>query len=330
MYSFYLLLAMYRDLFYWLNRKAKRIVTFHNIMPSNLLPNGRKIGLTDTEETFAMKINEIRKHFEISTNIDDSSSVTVTFDDGYRNEYEVSKKNAGVGFKGIIFVAGKLLNNGNPDNALVVDLLMHWIELVPDGTYCVAYHTLPEQNIKVTSHNRQRLWQDVIWPAFVADNSLMGYGLLKALDDVYAMDNILSVCSQEYLRLRLTGFSSVEIRKMRAEGWVIGWHTYEHFPLSALPKEQKEREIVGLASNEMRNYVMSYPYGEEKSVDNACIKTAKEAGYPFAVSNLPNANAADTNFFLPRITLSDNKYMLHFELSGLKYFIQNRKLLKRL
>ena len=35
-------------LFYFLNRKAKRIITFHNVIPANLLPQGKMIGLTDT------------------------------------------------------------------------------------------------------------------------------------------------------------------------------------------------------------------------------------------------------------------------------------------
>lgn len=39
-------------LFYFLNKKAKRIITFHNVIPASLLPQGRSIGLTDTEESF--------------------------------------------------------------------------------------------------------------------------------------------------------------------------------------------------------------------------------------------------------------------------------------
>lgn len=47
-------------LFYHLNRKAKRIITFHNVMPFSTLPSGRSIGLTDTEETFRKKVKTIR------------------------------------------------------------------------------------------------------------------------------------------------------------------------------------------------------------------------------------------------------------------------------
>lgn len=37
------------SIFYYLNRKAKRIITFHNVMPEHLLPEGQRIGLTETE-----------------------------------------------------------------------------------------------------------------------------------------------------------------------------------------------------------------------------------------------------------------------------------------
>lgn len=72
---------------------------------------------------------------------------------------------------------------------------------------------------------------------------------------------------------------------------------------------------------------LSYPYGEIQSVDIECQEIAKNAGYSCAVSNLPDANTMSSKFFLPRITLSDNKYLLHFELSGVKYFMKNRSLM---
>ena len=112
-------------LFYFLNRKAKRIITFHNVMPERLLPQGKRIGLTDTEESFTMKIHEIGKHFQLTTDIRDKKGATITFDDGYRNQYDVAAplmENA----MGVIFACGKLYDNASPSDALVVDLLMHW------------------------------------------------------------------------------------------------------------------------------------------------------------------------------------------------------------
>lgn len=314
-------------LFCFLNRKAKRIITFHNVMPERLLPQGKRIGLTDTEESFTMKIHEIGKHFQFTTDISDNKGATITFDDGYRNQYEVAAPLMENAMGGIIFACGKLYDNASPSDALVVDLLMHWTWLVPNGEYAIDYHTAVVRNILVDNTNRDMVWQKAIWPSFVKDNKTKGYGLLNALNSIVTISSLLDKCDKEYLRLRLTGFSSSDMEAIRKAGWLVGWHTYEHFPLSALDKEEKLKEIDTLAPTGTKAVPLSYPYGEIQSVDNGCQEIAKRAGYQCAVSNLPDANAMTSIFFLPRITLSDNKYLLHFELSGTKYFMKNRSLM---
>lgn len=315
------------SLFYALNKKAKRIVTFHNVIPENLLPKGKKIGLIDTEESFGMKIQEIKKYFSITNDLNDAKSLTITFDDGYCNEYEVVSKVAGDDAKGIIFISGHLINNNNPTDALTVDLLMHWIELVPNGTYFINYPTIVHRELVCTQSNRKFLWQNVIWPSFVADSLTKGKGLLAALDGAYPMKNILAQCSPEYLRLRLTGLTSDKIKLIRKRGWVIGWHTEDHFPLSALTTEQKIYEIATCVPPEMKSIMFSYPYGELFSVDKESQSIVADFGFPCAVSNFIGQNCIHNRYFLPRFTLSDNKYLLHFELSGLKYFLMYKNLL---
>ena len=303
-------------LFYFLNRRAKRIVTFHNVMPERLLPQGKTIGLTDTEETFAMKIREIQRFFTISNDLNDARSATITFDDGYRNEIEIAQplmKN----LPGIIFTAGHEINNSQPENSLTIDLLLHWTHLVPNGKYL---------DFDVTD-DREILWQQVIWPRFVQDAENKGEKLLKTLDEAYPMKDILAQCSEEYLHLRLTGFSTDEIENIRKQGWLVGWHTQNHYPLSRLSTDDKQFEIDTAAPDDMKNVVLSYPYGENASVDAECLKIAENAGYPCAVSNLINTGSMHGKFFLPRITLSNDKYLLHFELSGVKHFLKTRKLL---
>lgn len=314
------------QLFYVLNKKAKRIVTFHNVIPHSYLPGGKKIGLIDTEDSFSMKIREIEKHFSITTDLNDSNSLTITFDDGYCNEYEIVRSVVGDNVKGIIFISGQLINNENPVEALTVDLLMHWIELVPDGTYFIDYPAIAHRELVCTQSNRKVLWQNVIWPSFVADFKTKGKGLLAALDRVYPLDKILSQCTQEYLRLRLTGLTYDEIESIRACGWLVGWHTQEHFPLSSLTTEQKKYEIAKAAPKDMKCTVFSYPYGEYMSVDAESQQIVESSGFPCAVSNVI-APTIYNKYFLPRFTLSDNKYLLHFELSGLKHFILYRKFL---
>lgn len=183
------------------------------------------------------------------------------------------------------------------------------------------------RNIVIDDTNRDMVWQKAIWPSFVKDNKTKGYGLLNALNSIVSISSLLDKCNKKYLHLRLTGFSSQEIEAIRNKGWLVGWHTYEHFPLSALDKDEKLKEIDTLAPAATKAVPLSYSYGEMLSVDNECQEIARNAGYSCAVSNLPDTNTMSSNYFLPRITLSDNKYMLHFELSGVKYFIKNRSLM---
>lgn len=315
-------------LFYFLNRKAKRIITFHNVMPEHLLPEGKRIGLTDNEEEFRLMIREIRKHFEISTDIFDCKTATITFDDGYKNQQEIASRILSeFGCNGIIFGAGKVLNNDKPHEALVVDLLLHWTELVDNGNYVIPQ--IQQGSIKITTDNRGLVWQKYIWPTFVKDRESKGQNLLDALDAVYPIKRIFAKCSPEYLRLRMTGITDAEITELRVKGWLVGWHTYSHYPLSSLSEEEQKREIDELAPFDMKSVVFSYPYGELASVNADSIRVAEEGGYPSAVSNVSIHNDMLSMHFLPRTMLfkTYTKYKIHFELSGAKYFIQNKKLL---
>ena len=114
-------------LFYWLNKDAKRIITFHNVMPESILPQGKRIGLTDTEETFRQKVRLMKSRFKIGNDLSDARQLTITFDDGYLNQSEVAGrilKEEG-DLPAIIFAAGRMIDNAEPSKALVVDLLLH-------------------------------------------------------------------------------------------------------------------------------------------------------------------------------------------------------------
>lgn len=314
-------------LFYFFNRKAKRIITFHNIIPEHLLPQGKRIGLTETADEFSMMICEIRKHFRLSTDVSDSSTVTITFDDGYLNQYAIACKNRVINETegAIIFATGKMMNNHNSAEALIVDLLLHWTELADDGSYHIpAIHS---GTIKLSAHNRSHVWQSYIWPAFVRDKISKGENLLKALDIAYPMDKVFGKCSEEYLKLRLTGISDANIEDLQRKGWLVGWHTQNHYPLSSLTIEEQVREIVEEAPEYMKDVVFSYPYGEPTTVNADSILIARKGGFPCAVSNISEVHARMGRYFLPRYMLSHNKYMLHFELSGIKHFIQSHRLL---
>ena len=78
------------NLFYWLNKKAKRIITFHNVLPDKLMRGLPKAGCMDAASDFKRIIEEIGSRFEFSTDLMDTNSATITFDDGLASQYEIS------------------------------------------------------------------------------------------------------------------------------------------------------------------------------------------------------------------------------------------------
>lgn len=173
--------------------------------------------------------------------------------------------------------------------------------------------------------NRECIWQKYIWPTFSEDSTAMGSNVLEELNSQYDIEDVLSACDPEYLRLRLTGITKSDITTLHQKGWLVGWHTLNHYPLSKLDPAQQRNEIA-CSPTYMKSVVFTYPYGEQISVNRDCQKAAESCGYPCAVSNLPFSIHAN-KYFMPRYTLDNNKYLMHFELSGLKYFLKTKHLL---
>lgn len=306
-------------LFYWLNRKAKRILTFHNVIPDELFdPRGN--GVSNRESDFRRIIKEAGRRFGFSTDLKDAGTVTITFDDGYLNQYEVAGRVLGeMGIPAIIFPAGDLIG-ALPEQALVVDQLVYWCEYAPSE---VLKREFPVEG----AHKRGEYWVKAVRPAYCQDVEAKGRNLLARLDKVYPMAEILAQLSPECRRLRLGGVSQSQLDELRARGWVVGWHTKTHFPLASLSDDEIRRELD--SPPEFRNCVLSYPYGELQSVDARALKIAEELGYPCAVSNLSARNDLTGRYFIPRMALPASKYRLHFRLSGMEQFIKCRKLLER-
>ena len=317
-------------LFYWLNRDVKRIITFHNVISAALLPQGKQIGLTDTEESFRQKVRFLKSRFEIGNDLSNPRQATITFDDGYLNQYEVAGsilKEEG-NLPAIIFAAGRMIDNAEPSQDLVVDILLHWIQLAPDSRYMLNGNYAVEKYFELTATNRMAIWSRVMWPSFCNDSVSKGHDLLAELDKQYAIKNIFFCCSDEYIRLRMSGITSDAMKTLTGRGWQIGWHTYEHFPLSKLSADEKRKEITETPA-EMKSIVFSYPYGELNSVDKESILMVETAGYPCAVSNLNGQNLLTGKYFMPRFMLDGTIYQWHMELSGLKYFLRTRKSLPK-
>ncbi len=292
--------------FYFLNRRAKRIITFHNVLPDGLFRKGVANGVSCDLSSFLKIIKECRKRFPVSNDLLDPTTLTITFDDGYLNQYTTAFKVLKErNLPAYVFVSDMRKEE------LLIDKLLHWvaevpIDLIPDG-------------------NRSKYWVEEIWPRFVADFERMGRTVFEELDKAYPYAKIRSSLPVAYCRERLTRIPDECLDEMRNAGWAVGWHTVSHYPLSRLSEDILKKELD--SPNEFRNVCLSYPYGNPAEVGSGTVRMAKAFGYPCAVSNTNTDPANKSSFFLPRMSLPANKYRLHFRLSGLEHFIKYGHLL---
>lgn len=309
-------------LFYWLNRRAKRILTFHNVLPEGLLPAGERSCICFSDKVFATIVDEAARHFSFSTDLLEEETCSITFDDGYLNQLEI----AGAilrqkGIPAILFLASDLTNAASYRQALAVDLIHFWVVSVP--------MEVAETHWQRTYASREELWIETVRPLFAADAANRGRAVLKQLDAIYPLESAFRQYDERFLKLRYAGISAEMIKEFRRAGWRFGHHTYSHFPLRQLPEAMARQEICPPAG--MREVPFSYPYGDAQSISPRDVEIVRKSGYPCAVSNFPYASEMLSRHYLPRIMLAtDDKVMIHFSLSGLKYFLKERALLPRL
>ena len=295
-------------LFYRLNCKAKRIITFHNILSDEIFREGVANGVSNRLSEFNKIIDECEKRFKFSTNLFDAKTLTITFDDGYRNQYTTAFKILRKkGIPAYLFVSGDV------GKVLTIDKLLHWVSEAPQEF--------------IPGGDRLQYWIKDVWPQFMADAERRGVSVLESLDAVYSYEKIVAGMPEDYRRERLSEIKSEELDEMSKAGWKIGWHTKTHYPLSKIPVAELEDELK--SPEEFRNVCFSYPYGNLVEVGESAIEKVRQLGYPCAVSNTTQEGEPYSKWFLPRFSLSSDKYQLHFDLSGFKHFMKHRRLLPK-
>lgn len=319
---------------YKLNRNRKRIITFHNILTDNVFESNVANGVSNSLSEFKIIINEISKYFEFSLDLDDPISATITFDDGYCNQFEVAgsyllSKN----IPAYIFICGQLLHKDNNnetyviDRILTVDLLMHWVSYAPSDKYNINING-KVKSFELNENNRLNVWSSIIWPAFLDDKTTKGVSLMEKLNKLYPIKKIIDSLPQEYVKQRLGSPTAKQIDTLVNNGWQIAWHTYSHYPLALLSYNEKLKEITSDYS--ITSKIFSYPYGGIEEVDNESLSIVKKLGYDSAVANINTYNKMSSKWFRSRMTLSSNPILIHFELSGLKYLLKYGSLLPKI
>ncbi len=305
------------SLFYRLNRKAKRIVTFHNVLPDEIFRNDGTNGVSCSESQFRMIVGDIAKKYRFSNDLLDANTATITFDDGYCNQYDCAFRCLKeMGIPGIVFASGDALKAKTPAEALIVDRLLFWKSYAPQEILDREFGA---------GLTRNEVWSKFIRPEYAADTEAKGANVVKRLDALYPFAKIWSELPEEYLRQRLCGISGEQLDEMRKAGWLVCWHTQSHFPLSGLSREEVNTEVT--PPDDFVGLPFSFPFGERMSVSDANIDMVKQSGYPCAVSNMEYSVMSPDRYFLPRFYLAGDKYNIHFLLSGFKFFLDTLHLL---
>lgn len=322
-------------LFYFLNSKRKRIVTFHHVIPDNLYFSGVVNGVSCRESDFKRILEQLGRRYRFSLDLMDTDSVTLTFDDGYRSQYEIVARclmESG-NIPAYLFVSGALVPVSEMrQGPLVIDLLTLWISCVPEGVYNFEFNG-KRYRMDIVAESRLRIWCDVLWPLYCADATRRGATLLEALaGQCYEIRKIVGRLPEAYYALRFTGMTAEELHLLKSRGWAIGCHGYHHFPMGSLSEKEVRAEVAdGMTA--LRDWrtttVYSYPYGGMDTIGNDAPAVVRAFGAECAMSNILNPGLSGDPYRMPRMALSADRYVFHFELSGLKYFLKHRRLLPR-
>ena len=296
-------------LFYWINRNKKIILTYHHIIPDALFDNSVHLGVSHCESVFENHIQLINRRFS-------KNKILITFDDGYKNQFEIAAKILeNHGLRGIFFITFQLIVN---KSTLIIDKIMQWVSYVPVGHYQLA-----NMQFSVTAENRHQIAS--MFYETLLSNYLLWDTIEDQLNSNFSFDDLKM--NLELKRLRFEPISESHLSILINNGHTVAAHSWDHRPLSTLPIKIQKQDF-DLCKNYAEKYcnsdLYSYPYGGIQEVSPAAICLCKEYGFAGAYTN--NASLIwpeeDANFQMPRISLPNhsNRYVLDAKLSGFEFF----------
>ncbi len=181
---------------YFLNRNKKRIIGYHNIIPDRYFDESIHLECSHRESVFKNQLKIINSRFKVNLEIKEEGTATLTFDDGYFNQYSIASKIMdGMNNQGYFFCAVNLIDD---KKILEIDKLMYWMSYVPFGEY-----NLDEINYKLVIKEQ---WQrNEQWSILyeMIDKSFTFEDLSRILDKAYAFKNIK--IDDEFYNLRFKG-----------------------------------------------------------------------------------------------------------------------------
>jgi len=318
--------------FHFLNRKRKRILTYHNVLPDSQFQNRLHEGVSHSESVFRRQIAYLASRFRIGLNLKDPRELTITFDDGYRNQHAIVHPILmQFGIKAYFFCALDLVRGNSP---LLIDKLLLWLSYVPAGTYPVRLEpeTQPTSLDIQTAADRRRHWLR-LHPKIMKSYAAVAPCLYSEFDRCHSFDDIRQRIPPASYTLRFTPILPHALETMKSWGHLVGAHSKTHSPLGSLDSAARDQELQECAQEIGSIYntaVFSFPFG---GIDEVTTEVAKY-GFNYAFCNIDQplpSGMAYCNLMVPRMALPNTclPAEIDFIVSGAKYFLKYFRLLPR-
>lgn len=316
-------------IFFFLNRNRKKIISFHNIIPDHLFDDTLHLGVSTHESSFNVQVNYLKEKFRIDTDLKNNQTVTITFDDGYLNQYQAIKKHFFLAkVPAVLFCTLKPVQTGT---ASVTDLLLYWFSYSGIKKSMITINNLEIEIETVTPEGTSKTWSEIF--KFLCSGDVKQEELFDELSKLKSFDEILKTAPSELSKIRLTPLTREQIHHLRSNQIEVEAHGYNHEILSTHDEKEFQALLdkIKVESEDLfESKIFCYPFGGIQEVKNQTKSAVKNSGWKFAVSNINNPQAI-VNYdqhFIPRLALSDTKSIkvIEFELSGLKHFLKYKKL----
>ena len=222
------------------------------------------------------------------------SSALITFDDGFRNNYELALpvlREAGV--PAVVFVATGMLDRPGA---------LPWVEEV---SAMIVRGQARQLRLRTESVSFE-LELDSAAARRQASNRVRGYMKLAASDEREALLGQLReqspIAADSYEQERFAFMNWEQAREMIAGGVAIGSHTVGHYCVASLSDEELRHELATSKERIEQQTgqpctAFAYPDGSPRSFGERDKRQLRELGFHGAFSQLPGYNAPGRDAF---------------------------------
>jgi peptidoglycan/xylan/chitin deacetylase (PgdA/CDA1 family) len=324
-------------LFYFLNRNRKRILCYHNVLPEGHFQDRLHEGVSHSEFVFQQQVRHLAKRFPMGLDLENPRQLTLSFDDGYRNQHAIVHPILmQYGIRAYFFCALDLVL-GNC--TLLIDEIMLWLSYTAEGEYNIRLPgLLRSMTLNIRSEADRLSCYQTVYSQIAADYHNIAPAVRAEFDRCRPFSEIRSWIEPDYQTLRFSPILPHALDAMKAYGHQVGAHSMTHAVMSSLNEDDMNQEYEACSRELGKLFncaVFSYPYGGLREVSLRETEATRNHGFTDAVSNtntpLPG-NRTYTRYFRPRMALPNTSdvAVIDFILSGAKHFMQHCRLLPKL